>query len=57
MVLEVEEAFIEVDSVEDDGEIMKKDWDADIDWGARLSVRKIRRMQMEDAITPPSVVI
>ena len=35
---------------EDEVEIMKKDWDADIDWGARLSVRKIRRMQMEEAV-------
>ena len=35
---------------EDDVEIMKRDWDADIEWGARLSVRKIRRMQMEEAV-------
>ena len=35
---------------EDDVEIMKRDWDADIEWGARLSVRKMRRMQMEEAV-------
>jgi len=35
---------------EDDLEILKRDWDADIEWGARLSVRKMRRMQMEEAV-------
>jgi ribosomal protein RSM22 (predicted rRNA methylase) len=34
---------------DDDDEMIKREWDADIDWAARLSVRKLRRMQMEDS--------